>query len=316
MFMDILKGAALGVANIIPGVSGGTMALMLGIYERLISLLSGLSPKDIIQGARSKAGFIKLWREREMSFLLCLAFGGGVAIIALSKVMKYFLTEAHDPTYGFFFGLVFASIVVPWRLIRRKSAATILALVLGATSVVGVSFSVSPETRIEAAEKKLLIKQTQGLSEQAVTRSDYISFFIAGAIAISAMILPGLSGSFILLLMGVYFRLLEAISQLQISLLAVFAIGCGIGMLLFTKVLNWLLDKYHDVTMAYLTGLVVGSLYAVWPFKDFQMVGDSRINKANIIPEMLVWNTGLTFVSALVGIGIVYVFLRFEKTST
>ena len=312
MIITVLKGAAVGVANIIPGVSGGTMALMLGIYERLIGVLSGLGPGEVLAAVKSKEAFQTFWRERELTFLISLGVGAILAVVALSKVMKYFLAEAHDPTYGFFFGLVFASILVPWKMIRAKSAGVYLALILGAGSVVGISTAMSPEARVEAAEKKLAIKQSQGANAAVFATADYVSFFIAGAIAISAMILPGLSGSFILLLLGIYFQLLEAISQMQIPLLAVFAAGCGIGLLLFTRILHWLLEKFHDGTMAYLTGLVVGSLYAVWPFKDFQMVGDSRIDKGNILPAFADANTWVTLGTILAGVVVVAIFMKLE----
>ena len=320
IFKTMLKGAAIGVANIIPGVSGGTMALMLGVYEQIIELLSTLKPKDLFSALKSKAAFLQFWKEKNITFFACLGVGAVVAIAALSKILKYFLLEAHDPTYGFFFGLILASIVVPWKMLKTKTIAVYIATVLGVLSVVGISTSMSPEERIQAAETKIAIKakaKTDGATgAAALTTSEYMQFFVAGGIAISAMILPGLSGSFILLLLGMYFDVLEAIGQFNVVLLGVFAVGCIVGLLLFTRLLRILLKNYHDPTLGYLTGLVAGSLYAIWPFKDYVMVGgQTRIDTGNILPNMAAMNTWYTVASILVGVGLVVLFLQYEKNT-
>jgi putative membrane protein len=138
-------------------------------------------------------------------------------------------------------------------------------------------------------------------------------FFTAGAVAISAMILPGISGSFMLLLMGVYFDVLACITGRQLIPLGVFALGCLVGLLVFTRILNFLLERWHDVTIAFLLGLVMGSLYAIWPFKSFGMAGGRRVDMDNILPSTFALNEILTILTALAGIAIVAAFIVVER---
>ena len=136
--------------------------------------------------------------------------------------------------------------------------------------------------------------------------------FIVGAIAISAMILPGISGSFVMLLFGVYFEILLAINNRDFTLLITFAIGCGLGLLAFTRLLNFLLERYHDLTVSFLIGLMIGSLYGLWPFREFEVVSSQRIDFAHVLPRI---NTNLviTFVAFLFGCVIILIFDQFEK---
>ncbi len=335
---NLLRGVAVGLANIIPGVSGGTMALILGIYQRLIRAIHNLGPQTV------KAVFAgpKAWGEElrriDALFLGTLAVGALVAIVATAELLKYLLMYQHDPTYGFFFGLVFASVVVPYRMIRQRSASTLVSCLCAIVVVVGLSLAMSGASQLESAQKKAALKAAaaakklvaqqgtqaapagSGLAEeQAVEQTvpqdlpQMVIFFLAGAIAISAMILPGISGSFILLLMGVYFDVLACVTERQLLMLGIFSLGCGVGILIFTRLLNFLLDHYHDITISFLLGLVIGSLYAIWPFKSFGMAGGRRVDMDNIFPASFGTNELLTLGAVVVGCGVVVVFLMIEK---
>lgn len=319
---NAFKGAAIGAANIIPGVSGGTMALMLGVYEPIIELLSSINPQELLRALKSKEAFIHYWKEKNLSFALAIGLGAIIAVGLLSKILKFCLLEAHDPTYGFFFGLILTSIVIPYRMIKKKSSTALLAILLGVGSVVALSHSIPPGEKIENAEKKLELKQKKALGQASngdkwsFDVEEIFSFFTSGVIGISAMILPGLSGSFVLLLLGMYFEVIDAIAKLNLIPLGFFALGCGLGLLLFSRILRVLLHRFHDTTMAFLTGLVIGSLYAVWPFKDHTMIGPTRVDMSNIIPQAISANLLFTILSILMGIIVVAAFLRYESKKT
>lgn len=318
-----MRGFAIGIANIIPGVSGGTVALMLGIYQRLLDAISALgleSLKALVSGREA----IKTELQRvDAAFLGALAAGAGVAIVASARLMGYLLETHHDPTYGLFFGLVLASLVVPWRLIKHFSATSLVFCLVAIALVVGLTLAMSGEDRLQAAQKKALIKSnvsttspiSNNLARQTTVATDsgnMLLFFASGILAICAMILPGISGSFMLLLVGVYFDILVCINERQLMLLAIFAAGAAVGLLIFTRFLKYLLQRYGDATMSFLFGLVIGSLYAIWPFKSYGMVAGRRVDIANIIPDSFTANEGLTLLTILLGIIVVIVFMMIE----
>jgi putative membrane protein len=258
-----------------------------------------------------------------------LLAGALVAIVAVAKLMTYLLESHHDPTYGFFFGLVLVSVIVPFKMIKRKTAGTAIACIVAIAMVVGLTMLMTGEERLKSAQKKAAMKaaatakatisadKAKGLpskrtSEVPRDMRTMILFFIAGAIAISAMILPGISGSFMLLLMGVYFDVLACVTGRQFVLLGIFALGCLIGLVVFTRLLKFLLERFHDLTMAYLLGLVIGSLWAIWPFKTFDMAGGKRVDMDNILPTSFGQNELLTFGSFVLGCTIVAVFVWIE----
>jgi len=321
IIVNLLRGFAIGVANIIPGVSGGTVALMLGIYQRLLNAIGALGSETLKALISGKAAIIAELKRTDASFLIALAAGAGAAILASARLMSYLLENFHDPTYGFFFGLVAASLVVPWRLIRRLSAGNIVSCLIAAALVIGLTLAMSGEDRLHAAQKKALIKGdiATDTAQNSVNKSiptdpkNMLLFFAAGVVAICAMILPGISGSFMLLLLGVYFDLLICINERQILMLAIFAAGAATGLLVFTRFLNHLLQKHGDATMSFMLGLVIGSLYAIWPFKSFGMVAGRRVDIANIIPANFTMNEGLTVLACVVGMFIVIVFMEIEK---
>ncbi len=325
-FKDIVKGMAIGVANIIPGVSGGTMALVLGIYERLIRSLHSISGQTVRAFAGlftfRRAGF-NAFREElkriDAWFLFRIGAGAIIAIVALAKIMTHLLEYWHDPTYGFFFGLVMVSAAAPWKLMKRRGIAAVLLMILSAGLLVGISGLSSGEQLVEKAR----VKQELALAGKSDAAGNGSlggldpwragCMFLMGAVSISAMILPGISGSFLLLLMGGYFDILKAIALRDLPVLAVFSAGCLVGVLLFSRLLELLLRKWHDQTMAFLVGLVLGSLWLIWPFKTSETVGSERVYLENTIPLTLGTNELLTIAAFIVGSLIVLALMKIEK---
>ncbi len=238
------RGFCMGAADIVPGVSGGTIALVFGIYERLLS--------NVRMGAKALGSFAKAdvskgldrLRTVEWSFLIPLGVGLIAAVLALSSIIDGLLEDAPEAMAGLFFGLVLGSIVVAWKLVRNRGT-TELGIMLG----VGiVAFF-------------LLGFQSGPVSDPALP-----IYFGAGAIAICAMILPGISGSFLLLMMGMYAAVLEAAHELDFAVLAVFGVGAIVGLAFFSTGLGWLLDRFHDLVLAALIGLMIGSFRVLWPW--------------------------------------------------
>ncbi|MBN1594830.1 DUF368 domain-containing protein [candidate division FCPU426 bacterium] len=325
---NILQGMVIGVANIIPGVSGGTMALVLGIYERLIAAIHNFSWKTVLAclglfkfNAKAREEFLQEMRRIDAWFLASIGVGAVAAIIALAKVMTYFLEKHHDVTYGFFFGLVAISILVPLTLIKKHTWVGLLIGLLAAGSVVALANTMSEGALLEKARAKyeLKVKKELGLlSKSAEQKVQYapqhlLFLFGAGTLAISAMILPGISGSFLLLLLGAYFEILKAIAYLDLVVLAVFAAGCGIGLLLFTRFLDYLLKHWHNLTMYFLVGLVAGSLWPIWPFKQMTRVGDEVVYLANKLPAAFGVHELLVLLASLLGGMLVLLFMVIEK---
>ena len=300
MFLDFFNGLIFGVANIIPGVSGGTLALVLGFYERLIRFLDGLNLAQFKEIALlklrafrhpfTKSGWRELFaycREKDWFFILRLAFGAVVAIVLLSGLMKSLLREQFEFTYAFFFGLILLSVSVPWALVRQKRAAVYVAVLLGIVGSILLAAAVDPSDKIlrkSAVYEERVANESDAAGQQVAKKFTYtgkyearelIMIGLSGALAVSAMILPGVSGSLLLILLGQYFNVITAIADAKKLLLdefvflGIFALGMGGGLLLTAKLLRWALDRFHDPVMGVLTGLVLGSLYALWPFKRF-----------------------------------------------
>lgn len=285
LIRNFLKGAVIGVANIIPGVSGGTMALVMGIYERFINAIHNINGGTIsaLLGLLlfKKESWKKFKDEAEridFMFLLMIAMGALASIAALANIMTMLLTEWHDPTYGFFFGLVALSAWAPFAMIKNKKAVVVwIAALVAAVLVVLTAEAVSSG---DALIEKARVKQEMQLNHDgaaqpaaAMTAGGLLYFFILGAVTISTMILPGVSGSFLLLLMGGYFEVLKAVATWDWLLLGTFALGCLVGILLFSRLLNFVMSRWHDKTMGFLLGLVAGSLWMIWPFKHTMQVG-------------------------------------------
>ena len=316
----IFKGGLIGIANIIPGVSGGTMAMVLGIYERMIRSLNCIGIGTVKKIMSFKITDIRRECQRiDIGFLFLIAVGAAIAIVTTAKLIVLLITEQHDPTYGFFCGLILLSILTPLKMMKQFHFYYLIPLLCATILTVGLTISMGGEKTLEKEKQKYKIEQLQKKlggqdTDRQVGRSvgRLVYLFIVGAIAISAMILPGISGSFVMLLFGVYFEILLAINNRDLTLLITFAIGCGLGLLAFTRLLNFLLERYHDLTVSFLIGLMIGSLYGLWPFREFEVVSSQRIDFAHVLPRI---NTNLviTFVAFLFGCVIILIFDQFEK---
>lgn len=318
IFVNILRGLAIGIANIIPGVSGGTMALLLGIYDRLLTAISQIGPDLVFVFKTGLNGLKESWKKIDGTFLASLGIGAGIAIVAMAKIMAMLLEKHHDPTYGFFFGLVLASAVVPWQLIKKVRPGVVISMLTAALMVIILTSAMSGEERLANAQKKAALKQQTAIASQSSKTvsedpANLAFFCVAGVIAISAMILPGISGSFMMLLLGIYFDILICINERQLIPLVFFAIGCVAGLLLFTRFLKFLLSRYHDMTMAFLSGLVIGSLFGIWPFKSFGFAGGRRVDIANIMPVEFGSNEVITLAAVLAGVIVVALFMVIES---
>lgn len=236
------KGLAMGAADVVPGVSGGTIAFITGIYEEFINSLKSIN-LDALKKLKTD-GIKGFWEHINGWFLLSLFTGIGISIISLAKGITYLLSEFPVLIWSFFLGLILASSVVIAKNIKKWSIGAIIAMLAGA----GIAFYI---TIVSPAE----------------TTTDSWFVFLSGMIAICAMILPGISGSFILLLMGKYKYIFTALSTMDFKVIITFATGCVAGLLSFSHVLSWMFKRYHDLTIALLTGFMIGSLRKVWPWQ-------------------------------------------------
>lgn len=237
-----LKGIAMGAADAVPGVSGGTIAFISGIYEELISTISNVNVN--LFKILFKEGFKPFWKVLNGNFLLALLSGIIVSFVSFMRLAKYLLENHPILIWSFFFGLIVASIYFVGKQIKRWNVAIVVALVLGAV----FAFYISKLPSLN-------------------TNEDAWFLFLAGTIAICAMILPGISGSFILIILGAYKTLSDALHDFDIKKILIFASGALIGLLSFSRILKWLFKHYHNITLAILTGFIFGSLNKVWPWK-------------------------------------------------
>lgn len=238
-FLIFIRGLLMGAADIVPGVSGGTMALITGIYGHLIEAISNIKfgfIKPLFKG-NLKGFWNQLLDEIDFKFFIPLVLGIGVAFLTLAKVVTYCMDVHTALTYSFFLGLIIASAVVLFRKLNEISIKTIISAVIGCI-LTYIFVSLNPI----AANHSLII------------------LFFSGMIAICAMILPGISGSFLLLLLGQYKYMLNALHQLHFTEIIVFVVGALIGILGFSKILNYLLKNHEELTMAFLIGVMLGSL--------------------------------------------------------
>lgn len=237
----------MGTADLVPGVSGGTIALVLGIYERLVnSIREGSSALGSILRADT-SGFTGHLRRVEWLFLLPLLTGILLAVVSLASFLDHQLEQNPTILAALFFGLVVGSVVLAWRLLRSPRSSHL----------------------VVAAAVAIALFLLLGLGEETLVRDpSSLAFFGAGALAICAMILPGISGSLILLLVGMYAAVLDAVDQRELAVIAVFAAGAVVGLGLFSQVLHWALRRHHDVILAGLVGLMGGSLRVLWPWPD------------------------------------------------
>ena len=240
------RGFLMGMADAVPGVSGGTIALLVGIYERLVHAVAtaARAAGDLVRGRPRQA-----WaRFVSIDWLLIVPLLAGIltAIVLLARAIEYLLEERPIEMAAVFFGLVAASAWVAWGLIRHRTAAHVPIALVSAALTFGLL----------------------GFKGGEVTDPSTLVILGSGAIAICAMILPGVSGSFLLLMLGMYEFVIGAVNDRDIASLAVFALGCAIGLALFSSALDWSLRHHHDVIMAALVGLMIGSLRVLWPWPE------------------------------------------------
>jgi putative membrane protein len=264
-FLLYAKGIAMGAADVVPGVSGGTVAFITGIYDELLRSIASIpvAAMLLLRGRIADA-----WRAANATFLLVLLLGIMTSVLSLARLITYLLAEHPIPVWSFFFGLILVSAHLVAREIQRWNWSRALSFALGG----GFAYWITVASPVQLG-------------------SDPFSLFIAGAIAICAMILPGISGSFILVLLGLYSVVLGAVKGLDLTLLAVFAAGCLVGLVSFANLLRWLLVRWRDLSLAFLTGLMLGSLNKIWPWKETLTWRTDRhgeqlpLLQSNLLPE-------------------------------
>lgn len=256
------KGLAMGAADVVPGVSGGTIALLTGIYPRLIDAITGLNIHSIKQ--LSKGDFKGFWQSIDGKFILPLLIGIAIAFLLLAHPIKYAIANHPIPTWSFFFGLIIAAAILIIKHIPNKKPINYIWLIPG----LAVGLWIGSMSSIPFA-------------------SSQVAVLIAGMLAICAMILPGISGSFILVLLGMYETLLTAVKDLQFNVLLIFILGAIIGLIMFSRVLKWVLARFYNTTLFFLSGLMIGSLAKVWPWK-VSLTNDNVTSFVNILPTNFV----------------------------
>lgn len=256
----------MGAADVVPGVSGGTIAFITGIYEELIESIKSVNLKSIKLLLNFKLA--DFWKAINGNFLLSIILGIGISFVSLAKLIKYLLEQHPILIWSFFFGLIVASAFVVAKKITEWKLRSIIAMLIG----IGIAYMVTVVTPAE-------------------TPNAYWFLFLSGALAICAMILPGISGAFILLLLGKYEFVLSALSQFKLDVIAVVGLGAVTGLLSFSNLLSWLLRKYHNMTIALLSGFMIGSLNKVWPWKETLSTFTDRhgvekpLLQGNILPQ-------------------------------
>ena len=240
----MFRGACMGLAELVPGISGGTIAFVTGIYAQLVGTLARFGPASIVQLGQPKL----FWQQHNLGFLLSLVFGMGLGIILLAPGVRFLLANAAPLLWAFFFGLIWASVIFIGRARSRQTLRSYGSLGL----LLGFGFLLLPMGQFE---------------------SSWLSFFIGGAIAVCAWILPAVSGSFVLLLLGLYDDVIVAISDLDLMSLSAVALGCLTGLALFVRALHWLLKNYEDRLLSALTGFMAIALAKLWPWQD----ADARV---------------------------------------
>ena len=289
------KGMAMGAADVIPGVSGGTIAFITGIYEELINSIKSVNAS--LFRTLFREGIAAAWKQLNGNFLVAVFSDILISIFSLARLISWLLTNHQMLVWAFFFGLIIGSAIFVGKKIKKWNTLTVLMLLAGTTLAYYITIA-TPATTPEALW----------------------FIFISGGVAICAMILPGISGSFILLLMGKYEYILTAVKEFNAMVLLVFGLGCVIGIIAFSNIIAWLFRKFHNATLALLTGFMIGSLNKLWPWKQ---VVEERLNshgelvpflEQSISPARFVELTGQStlmlpiLVCALAGLLLIFVF--------
>ena len=285
IFIHIIKGAIMGAANVIPGVSGGTMALVMGIYERLINSINHLN-FDTLKKIFITRDFKSFAKDTDLFFLISITVGIFVSIFSLSILLE-FLFETHKIlVLSYFFGLIFASVFFVGKTIKKYTSLSIFLFLIGFLIAGGMVF-ISPSS----------------------SNSSFLFLIISGAIAMCSMILPGLSGSFVLLLIGNYELIICAINDLNFSILVPFGIGALSGIILFAKLLQFIFKKFRNNTISLLTGFIFGSLIVLWPWK----LDNINSNSFNYFIPNLNLETFIAFALILLGALSVVIIEKYSK---
>jgi putative membrane protein len=285
-----LKGIAMGAADVVPGVSGGTIAFITGIYEELLNTINSVN-LEALKKLKTE-GLKGFWKHINGNFIVALFLGIGISVYKLAGLITHLMETQATLLWSFFFGLIIASIYLVGKKVAKWDISKIIGLIIGT----GVAFYITLLAPMENPSELWFV-------------------FLSGAIAICAMILPGISGSFILLLLGSYELVLTSIKDLKLTIIAVFGAGCVVGLLSFSKVLSWMFKKHHDLTIAILTGFLIGSLNKIWPWKE---TISTRVNshdeivpfiQENVLPSNFDGDSQLilAIVMALVGLGLILV---------
>ena len=315
----MLRGLAMGIAEVIPGVSGGTIAFITGIYQTLLDTIKSVNVELFRLLAKGK--FAAIWQQLNGRFLLFLIAGMGIGIVAGVFFISHLLETTPEPLWGFFFGLVLASVGYMWTQITRFKPVYILLFLIGAL----ISYLVTTLTPAGGSTSLVFV-------------------FFSGAIAISALILPGISGSFILLLLGMYGIIIPEVKMVlsdpnskSLVLVAVFALGCLTGLMSFSRILSYTFKHYSNGTLATLTGIMLGSLPKIWPWRNPILLMDETTGK-QVVPDLSNFNftdlenakllkelnvlpteyfaeprTAITVVAFVIGIGLIYIAYLFQR---
>lgn len=287
-----LKGMAMGAADVVPGVSGGTIAFISGIYEELITSINNID-LSLISILR-KNGIKAVWNKVNGNFLLALFLGIFISVLSLAKFLSWLLENEPILLWSFFFGLVVASIFMVGKEITRWTMGTVIVLIFGSA----LAFFI---TELPANDN--------------VDSLPYL--FLSGALAICAMILPGISGAFILVLLGSYKTILDAVHERDIKIILTVGVGAIFGLLSFARLLKWMFNHYKNITLALLTGFILGSLNKIWPWKkvlETKTFGEKTIvvDDMNVLPGAFEGDSKLmlAILLAILGFSLIFILER------
>lgn len=287
-----LKGMAMGAADVVPGVSGGTIAFISGIYEELITSINTIN-FSLLSTLR-KEGFKSFWSQINGNFLLALFLGIFISVLSLAKFLSWLLENHSILLWSFFFGLVLASIFFVGKEITKWTIGTVTMFLIGAAVAYFIT-ELPPNENVESIP--------------------YL--FLSGALAVCAMILPGISGAFILVLLGSYKTILDAVHEKDLKIVITVALGAIFGLLSFARLLKWMFTHYKNLTLALLTGFILGSLNKIWPWKkvlETKTFGDKTIviDDANIWPSAFEGDNQLIFavILAIIGFSLIFILER------
>lgn len=290
-----LKGIGMGAADVVPGVSGGTIAFITGIYEELVTTIANVDLS--LLKTWKKDGFGSMWKQLNGNFILALLVGIAISVFTLMRLTNYLLETYPVVVWSFFFGLVLASVWYVGKQIDRWTVKLIVFALLGFVIAFGIT----------------LLTPSQGIDHP-------LYFLLCGAIAICAMILPGISGAFILVLMGGYKSITEAVSEFNFQVIGLVGLGAIIGILSFSRVLKWLFNHFKLLTLAILTGFIAGSLNKIWPWKnvlDSEIIKDKVVilKETSVLPQNFNGDPQLSFaiIAAILGFLLILLLEKIAK---